>query len=73
MEGELKRPIIGDFADVSKLDEAAIIARTVGGLSEQGLPERAFKTLLNTETLVDDAPTLVNATSVVCRRERRAR
>ena len=72
MASELEARIIGDFAEdiASKLGEAAIIARTASGLSGQGLPERAFRTLLDIETLIHDAATLLNATSVVRRRER---
>ena len=70
MASELEAKIIGDFAEdiASKLGEAAIIARTASGLSGQGLP--AFRTLLGIETLIDNAATLLNATSVVRWRER---
>ncbi len=72
MASELEARIIGDFAEdnASKLGEAAIIARTASGLSRQGLPERAFRTLLDIEALIDDAATLLNATSVVRWRQR---
>ena len=72
MASELEARITGDFAEdiASKLSEAAIIARTASSLSGQGLPERAFQTLLDVETLIHDAATLLNATSVVRRRER---
>ncbi len=72
MASELEARIIGEFAEdiASKIGEAAIIARTASGLSGQGLPERAFRTLLDIETLIHDAGTLLNATSVVRRRER---
>jgi hypothetical protein len=71
MASELEGRIIGDFAhDIArKLGEAAIIARTASGFSAQGLPERVFRTLLDIETLVHDAATLLNAMSVVRRRE----
>ena len=72
MASELEARIIHDFAEdiASKLGEAAIIARTASGLGAQGLPERAFRTLLDIETLIHDASILLNATSVVRRRER---
>ena len=72
MANELEARIIHDFADdiAGKLKEAAIIAQTASGLGAQGLPERAFQTLLDIETLIHDASILLNATSVVRRRER---
>ena len=63
--------VIQDFArDIAvKLNEAAVIARMADGFGQQGLPDRAFKTLLGVETLIHDASILLNATSVVRRRE----
>ena len=74
MANEIEDKIIQDFARdiVRKLDEAAIIARTADGLGRQGLAQRAFQSLLGIETLLHDAQTLLNATSVVRRRERAA-
>ena len=74
MANEFEDKIVRDFmADiVRKLDEAAIIARTAYGLGKQGLAQRAFTSLLGIETLLHDARTLVNATSVVPRREHAA-
>ena len=72
MASEREARIIHNFAEdiAQKLDEAAIIARTASGFGAQGLPERAFRTLLDIETLNHDASILLNATSVVRRRER---
>ena len=62
----------GFAADIaSKLDEAAIIARLANDFGQKGLPERAFQSLLEIEQLVHEASILLNATSVVRRRERR--
>ena len=65
--------IIQDFArDIAeRLNEAAIIAGTADGLGKQGLAERAFQSLLEVEPLIHEAQTLINATSVVRRRENR--
>ena len=72
MTSEFEARIIHDFAEdiAGKLKEAAIIAQTASGLGAQGLPGRAFQTLLDVETLIHDAATLLNATSVVRRRDR---
>lgn len=71
MTRELEARIIHDFAEeiAGKLKEAAIIAQTASGFGAQGLPDRAFRTLLDIETLIHDAATLLNATSVVRRRD----
>ena len=65
--------VIREFTkDIStKLSEAASIARVADGFGEQGFADRAFETLMSLETLVHDAATLLNATSVVRRRELR--
>ena len=72
MANEFEAKIIQDFArDIaSRLGEAAIIARTADGLGKQGLAERAFQSLLEIEPLLHDASILLNATSVVRRRDR---
>jgi hypothetical protein len=74
MASEFEARIIHEFADdiAGKLNEAAIIARTASALGAQGLPERAFHTLLDIEPLIHDASTLLNATSVVRRRDKDA-
>ena len=71
MASEFEARIIHEFADdiAGKLKEAAIIAQTASGLGAQGLPERAFQTLLDVETLIHDAAIVLNATSVVRRRD----
>ena len=72
MASELEAKIIHDFAQdiAGKLTEAALIAEAASGLGARGLSERAFQTLLDVETLIHDAATLLNANSVVRRRER---
>ena len=72
MASELEAKIIHDFAQhiASNLNEAAIIARTASGFGDQGLTDRAFKTLLDVEPLVHEASILLNAASVVRRRDR---
>ena len=69
MAGGFESTVIGDFTGVitAKLDEAAGIARAANGLSTQGLPDRAFRTLLDIEPLIADAATLLNAASVLRR------
>jgi len=72
MADEIDEKIIQDFAQeiASKLNEAAIIARTADGFGKQGLAERAFRSLLDIEPLIHEAATLLNATSIVRRRDR---
>ena len=72
MASELEAKIIHDFAQhiAIKLNEAVILARTARGLGEQGLTERAFQSLLDVEPLIHEASILLNATSVVRRRDR---
>lgn len=72
MASELEARIIQDFAEeiAGKLNEAAINARTASAFGADGLPDHAFRTLLDIETLFHDASILLNATSVVCRRDR---
>ena len=74
MASELETKIIQDFTQhiVANLNEAAIIARTASGLGDQGLTERAFQTLLDIEPLIHDASILMNAASVLRRRDRQA-
>ena len=72
MSNDLENSIIRDFAEniANKLKEAAIIAQTASGLGGQGLPDRAFATMLDIETLIHEASILLNAMSVVRRRGR---
>ena len=72
MAGEFDTRVIEDFTrDIAgRLSEAALLARTADEFSKQGLAERAFSSLLEIEPLLHDASTLLNATSVVRRRER---
>lgn len=72
MANEFDARIIQDFAhDIAlRLDEAAIIAKTADGFGKQGLTERAFQSLLEIEPLIHEASVLLNATSVVRRRDR---
>ena len=54
----------------AKLNEAAAIARTASTLGAEGLSDRAFQALLEAEPLIHDAQVLVNASSIMRRRER---
>ncbi len=74
MASEFEARIIQDFAEeiAGKLNEAAIIARTANAFGADGLPDHAFRTLLDIETLIHDASSLLNATSVVRRRDKAA-
>ena len=64
--------VIQEFTQAvsAKLAEAAAIARTASVLGAEGLSERAFQTLLEAEPLIHDAQVLLNASSVMRRRER---
>ena len=64
--------VIQEFTQAvsAKLNEAAAIARTASTLGAEGLPERAFQALLEAEPLIHDAQVLLNASSVMRRRER---
>ena len=64
--------VIKEFTQAvsAKLSEAAAIARTASALGAEGLPERAFRALLEAEPLIHDAQALLNASSVMRRRER---
>ena len=72
MANEFEAKIIHDFAqDIArKLGEAAVLARTADDYGKQGLVERAFQSLLEIEPLIHDASILLNASSVVRRRDR---
>jgi hypothetical protein len=69
--GEIDTKIIQSFAEdiAARLNEAAIIARMAEGFGKQGLAERAFQSLLEIEPLIHEASILLNATSVVRRRD----
>lgn len=68
---ELEARISHDFAEdiAGKLKEATIIAQTLSGFGAQGFPDRAVRTLLDIETFIHHAATLLNAASVVRRRD----
>ena len=72
MTNEFEARIIQDFTrDIAgRLNEAALLARTADSYGRQGLAERAFQSLLDIEPLLHECATLINATSVVRRRER---
>ncbi|WP_158812004.1 hypothetical protein [Beijerinckia sp. L45] len=72
MANEFEAKIIHNFAqDIArKLGEAAVLARTADGYSKQGLVERSFQSLLEIEPLIHEASILLNASSVVRRRDR---
>ena len=71
MAGDIDTKIIQSFAEdiAARLNEAAIIARMAEGFGKQGLAERAFQSLLEIEPLIHEASILLNATSVVRRRD----
>ena len=72
MANEFEAKIIHDFAqDIArKLGQAAVLARTADDYGKQGLVERAFHSPLEIEPLIHEASILLNASSVVRRRER---
>ena len=72
MTDDIDAKIIQSFAaDIAgRLNEAAVIARTADGLGKQGLTERAFRSLLEIEPLIQETATLLQASSVVRRRDR---
>ena len=72
MASEFEATIIHDFAqDIArKLGEAAVLARTAEDFGKQGLVERAFQSLLDIEPLIHESSILLNASSVVRRRDR---
>ena len=69
---EFEAKIIQDFThDIAgRLGEAALLARTADGYNGQGLADRAFASLLDIKPLLHEVMSLINATSVVRRRER---
>lgn len=71
MADEIDSKIIQSFAEdiAARLNEAAIVARMAEGFGKQGLAERAFQSLLEIEPLIHEASILLNATSVVRRRD----
>ena len=72
MADEIEGKIIQRFAaDVAgRLNEAAVIARMADDFGKQGLTERAFQSLLEIEPLMHETLALVQASSVVRRRDR---
>ena len=74
MANEFEAKVIHDFASdiAGRLNEALIIAKMADGFGKQGLTERAFQSLLEIEPLIHEASVLLNATSVVRRRDRGA-
>ena len=72
MANDFEAKIIHDFARdiVGRLNEAVIIAKMADDFGKQGLTERAFQSLLEIEPLIHEASILLNATSVVRRRDR---
>ena len=71
MASESETRIVQGFTQhiAANLNEAAIIARTASGLGEQGLTERAFQVLLDIEPLIHEASILMNAASVLRRKD----
>ena len=71
MANEFEAKIIQDFTcDIAdRLNEAALLARAAESFGKQGLAERSFQSLLDIEPLLQEASTLLNATSLVRRRE----
>ena len=74
MADEVEGKIIQRFAaDVAgRLSEAVVIARMADDFGKQGMTERAFQSLLEIEPLMHETLALVQASSVVRRRERDA-
>ncbi len=72
MSENLADQIIQDFAaDIAaKLTEAAVVARLADEFGQRGLPDRAFQSLLEIDQLVHEASILLNAASIVRRRNR---
>ncbi len=72
MADEIEGKIIQRFAaDVAgRLSEAVVIARMADDFGKQGLTERAFHALLEIEPLMHETLALVQASSVVRRRDR---
>ncbi len=72
MADEIEGKIIQRFAaDVaSRLNEAVVIARMADDFGKQGLTDRAFHSLLEIEPLMHETLALVEASSVVRRRNR---
>jgi hypothetical protein len=72
MAEALEIRIIQKFAQdiAAKLSGAAVIAKAASELGSQGLPDRAFQTLLDVEALMRDATTLLKASSVVWHEDR---
>ena len=72
MADEIEGKIIQRFAaDVAgRLNEAVVIARMADDFGKQGLTERAFQSLLAIGSLMHETLALVQASSVVRRRDR---
>jgi hypothetical protein len=64
---EVVKRFTGEIA--SRLSKASVLARTAQTLSLQGLTEHAFNTLMDIESLIFEATALLNAASIVNRRE----
>ena len=75
MTDDIDAKIIQSFAaDIAgRLNEAALIARTADGFGKQGLTERAFRSLLEIEPLINESATPLQASSLVRRRDRNRR
>jgi hypothetical protein len=72
MADELNTRIVQDFTQdiASKLTEAAMVANSASELGTKGLVDRSFQTLLEIESLIFHARTLMNAAAIVRRRDR---
>ena len=71
MTDGLHTQIVLDFTHdiASKLNEAAIIATAASELGAKGLGDRSLQTLLEIEPLIYHAKVLMNAVSIVRRRD----
>jgi hypothetical protein len=64
---ELVKRFTGEIA--SRLSKASALATTAQTLNSQGLSEHAFDALMDIEPLIFEATALLNAASIVNRRE----
>ena len=66
---EVVKRFTGEIA--SRLSKASALATTAQTLNSQGLTEHAFDALMDIDPLIFEATSLLNATSIVNRSERK--
>ena len=71
MTEEFASRVVAQFTGeiASRLNKASALATAAETLSSQGLTDHAFETLLDIETLIFEATALLNAASIVNRRD----